>query len=96
MGTVAVDTLPAGLAKLGWETEPSDICWLDCEREGFRLETGGWETILCVRHAVELESTSQEGHSLADPPRDSRAKWWPWRPVGTEDRECSGLEDPVE
>jgi len=95
MVTVVTPTLPAFLEKLGWDPEPYDICWLDCERVGFLLARGdtGWETCLCIEHATELEESSQNGYSIADPPRYSRAKWWPWRNAGS-DREASGLDDP--
>lgn len=66
-------------ADLGWSRETVDICWLDCDRPGHGLSSGGHEIVLCENHIAELESTAAHGYSQARPPRESKASWWPWQ-----------------
>jgi hypothetical protein len=72
-----------------WSRESVDLCWLDCPDAGFRLRTdlvGGFELVLCVKHARELEiARGGAPYELADPPSPpSEAFWWPWQEFSEE------------
>lgn len=70
-----------------------ELCWLThCKDAGVELVAGDYRIVLCETHRVELERTSHEGYSLADPPLAGGrpvedwedltiATWWPWEPA---------------
>lgn len=78
--------LTKDLVAKGWRPGVFDICWLACPNPGHVHEPVGGQTIvLCVPHIRELEKTSYEGYSLANPP-EGYDDWdhevmWPWEEV---------------
>ena len=74
--------LPSDLSAAGWASHPDDICWLDCDRPGYRKTHRGREIRLCVPHATKLEAGTVRGvYEGAPLPLESMAAEWPWRPA---------------
>lgn len=73
--------LPKRLLLKGWEKDPSDLCWMDCDKPGHNLRLpSGWEITLCSAHIKQLDRAAEEagGYSKASSPPNSRAETWPW------------------
>lgn len=75
------------LAQSGWPVMVKtsyDLCWLDCDQNGWlKTSEDGTQCIcLCPVHALVLESGSFKGdYNGALLPSGSMANDWPWRPV---------------
>lgn len=73
------------LAHLGWPVmvrDPYDLCWLDCDAQGWlKTSDDGMQVIcLCPPHALVLETGAFDGdYNGALLPPDSMAMAWPWR-----------------
>jgi hypothetical protein len=62
------------------ESEPWDLCWLDCPEDGYLLVDGDREICLCPEHAARLRAGRFGGSYAGAPlPPDSMAGAWPWR-----------------
>lgn len=71
------------LSEAGWRTVGwFDICWLDCDQEGWLLVHDHRAICLCPEHAFVLQSGCWSGdYSGAPLPPASRATHWPWQSV---------------
>lgn len=73
------------LAENGWPVlvkQPFDLCWLDCNKDGWLKTSDDGEQVICLcpKHAMLLEEGAFLGdYTGAQLPPDSMAQAWPWR-----------------